>query len=353
VTTMQQAYRGGSVVATGSYRVRVDGERLVMLDPVSGGLTATLPVATWLRCGPCRVTLINISGTYSVAIKLADGSTSPSGIATVGAGKVVECHLSDNSTSNGVWICRDIGTADAGSALSADRFPMELELTSSTTSSVTLRTMCIAKYPQWNRLTKAAVVLTIGEEGASSQPTIGSRSTSLPAISSGYFVTGSTLLIVNHGIVTGAGGNGGRGGGGLLSAAGSPGGDALRLYVDTVVLNHGTIQGGGGGGGGGGASGSSGGGGGGGGAGYVSGTGGLGYYGGSAGGSGMVSAGGAGGSPAGSATAGGSGGAPGTAGTAATSAGGAAGYCTMSQTGESVTVNNLGAGSTAGSAGTF
>jgi hypothetical protein len=86
---------------------------------------------------------------------------------------------------------------------------------------------------------------------------IGSASTANAALTSGPFGSGSDIVINNNGIVAGRGGNGGEHRGSALSADcsrmnGLPGGTAVELTVNGIVLNNnGTIGGGGGGGGGG------------------------------------------------------------------------------------------------------
>src|SRR5262249_5069327 len=86
---------------------------------------------------------------------------------------------------------------------------------------------------------------------------IGSTSTSTPALDTGSFPAGSTLNLVNNGVITGRGGPGGTGGSVTSittcssGLAGGVGGPALQLRIATVVTNNGSIWGGGGGGGGG------------------------------------------------------------------------------------------------------
>lgn len=345
---MLEEYRGSSAIVVPDCALKVDGPRYNALDPAGAGTTVTLPDARWLRRGACRYVLVNLSATDAVAIKLADGSTNPAGTTSVAVGKRVDCHLIDNSTANGVWLCRArANSVSRGTVLDADRFPMEFEITASTTALPSLRKMAVAKYPDWDQLRSASIRLTIA-----SGVVVGSESNGVDAITTSYFFGSPTLLLINSGIITGAGGAGGRGGGGLLSEAGQAGGNALRTYMPTVVFNYGTIQGGGGGGGGGGASGGNGGGGGGGGGGYRGGVGGPAFLGGVSGSPGNGLAGGAGGSAATGAMAGGAGGAPGVAGTASTSAGGAAGTPTLAWTGGG-SVTYAVAGTVNGTGGTF
>jgi hypothetical protein len=151
---------------------------------------------------------------------------------------------------------------------------------------------------------------------------IGSASTSQPAFDTGVFPSGSSLSLINNGMIVGAGGSGGKGAVCGWSPApatvGGAGGTALRAQTALSVTNNASVWGGGGGGGGGcgGSTSNKAGNGGGGGAGQIEGPGGLpGDATGSPGGAGTLAAGGSGGTSA-SGGAGGAGGGPGLAGTA-------------------------------------
>lgn len=76
--------------------------------------------------------------------------------------------------------------------------------------------------------------------------TIGSASTSLPALKTGIFPFNSQIIIINAGDILGAGGLGK-----AAQEAGLPGGPALSLETPVSITNTGHIFGGGGGGGGG------------------------------------------------------------------------------------------------------
>lgn len=83
---------------------------------------------------------------------------------------------------------------------------------------------------------------------------IGSTSTSNPALTTGPFATGSNIIVNNDGTIAGKGGDGGDQSGHNLTscpnADGKQGGNALDLACDGIVFNNnGTIGGGGGGGG--------------------------------------------------------------------------------------------------------
>ena len=80
---------------------------------------------------------------------------------------------------------------------------------------------------------------------------IGSSSTANPALDTGTFFTGSTISIINNGVISGRGGNGGNGGICFQDSAGGSGGNGgpgLRVQHATTITNNNTIQGGGGGG---------------------------------------------------------------------------------------------------------
>jgi hypothetical protein len=85
--------------------------------------------------------------------------------------------------------------------------------------------------------------------------TIGSSNTGQPALTTGPFASGSSITINNNGTIAGAGGNGGstlgdNGSGSCPNINGLPGGNALDLACQGVIINNtGTIGGGGGGGG--------------------------------------------------------------------------------------------------------
>jgi hypothetical protein len=131
------------------------------------------------------------------------------------------------------------------------KFPVAVAITSST-NNLNL----------WNYLV-ANGHATAGTPGSwivsiASNVTIGSSSTSSPALDIGAFPSGSSLQLINYGTIVGAGGDGGRGGGGnnfctgiIPPTPGAPGGAALRTLVPVSITNFGRIWAGGGGGGGG------------------------------------------------------------------------------------------------------
>lgn len=100
-----------------------------------------------------------------------------------------------------------------------------------------------------------ALVITIA-----SGCVISSSSTGSPALTTGSIASGVPLRIINNGTIVGRGGDGGHGDntrhssdGGSAPAAGSAGGDALKIEsaCPITIVNSGFIYGGGGGGGGG------------------------------------------------------------------------------------------------------
>ncbi len=155
------------------------------------------------------------------------------------------------------------------------------QVLSSGVNNYNMKTAAIAA--GWDQLLPLQMTVTVNNGVV-----IGSTTTSAPAFDSGLgFPVGTTLYLVNNGIITGKGGNGGGGaihnygnGNDPRGYPGEAGGTALRAQHPLSATNNGTIQGGGGGGGGGnrsitfdGQTFDSGGGGGGGGAGHTVGTG--------------------------------------------------------------------------------
>lgn len=102
----------------------------------------------------------------------------------------------------------------------------------------------------WNQTTKLIATITIN-----AGIYIYSTATGTYAFDTGStFPVGTTLALINNGIILGRGGDGGRGAGwasGGVSVAGSAAGPAFIARQAISVTNNGTIAGGGGGGGGG------------------------------------------------------------------------------------------------------
>lgn len=303
------------------------GSRLLIYS-ATAGLSVRLQRATYLREGAAVYTIYN-NGANTFTVTDFGGNT----IQSVTAGAIREFHLLDNSTSNGTWVAGSSYSATAGTALTIGRVPMTLTIAAST-SNVNLRTLA-------NREGYAGDVPLALTVEVKNNINITSINRNQPSMQTGTFFPGTTIQLVNRGLIQGAGGAGGQGG--LFGSPGVPGvagGTAIYAQNSIVVVNLGTIAGGGGGGGGGGSLNISlgGGGGGGGGQGDAPGGGGAGSAGGSAGQAapGIFGFGGAGGSAGGGR--GGDGGPWGSAGSAGTTpggggaggAGGAAGYSLQS-----------------------
>lgn len=344
-TVAEEVY-GNAIEATGissTYRLRLpclaNGARLYDLSSTVA-IDVLLPSADFLPVGSHLYAVAN-KGSFTLTIKCADASTT---VCTVPAGYIVLLHLVDDSTSNGTWRYESIATVSRGSTLPAGRIPMTLRLLNNSSTSVVLRDLADAEgytgdYPLALRV----------EVGTGTDPVIrGSEARSRAAITTGRFYAGTTILILQRGVLTGAGGNGGAGGtaGSGAGGPGQSGGTAFDAVHDCRVINFGTISGGGGGGGGGAGATSATGGGGGGGSGQRPGFGGSGGSTAAANGSnGAAQAGGAGGAGQTGASTGGAGGGPGTAGTNGSGTngglGGAAGY-SLRATGCTITLTNLG-----------
>ena len=312
--TAIEAWYGGSATETISadYRMRVEF-RLLDVAATTSGLKVKLPRGDLVPAGVQYV--VSNRGANDVLVVRHDGAT----VANCPAGQVVCCLCTSSATTAGEWIVFSYASVQRGSAITLGREPWHLALYSGAEGSLNLRYELDRIGYQGTKPVSLVVSIGAGVERGIFTP-------SAPAVDSGPFPAGSTILLVNGGTIAGAGGNGGIGGGSGAfpdpAEAGGSGGIGLRLWVNTSIVNYGHIQGGGGGGGGGTGSASQEGGGGGGG--YVPGMGGgvRGLGGGSPGIPGRLQAGGGGGTGAND---GGSGGSPGTAGAAGGGSGGAGG----------------------------
>lgn len=105
----------------------------------------------------------------------------------------------------------------------------------------------------YDGLTPAAITVTIGSPQQSCVIGANIGAENETALDTGDWPAGSTLLLLNWGVITGMGGDGGRGGDvppGLLAQPGGNGTTGLRCRIPTAIVNYGRIAGGGGGGGG-------------------------------------------------------------------------------------------------------
>lgn len=296
-----------------------------------------LPDARILPTGPGVYTVLNV-GLATLTVKASDGSTT---VATINSGNGCELCLESNATANGTWHATTFTTVSVGTGLTNDRTPYRLDITKSGTTTLNLRT-------QLDRLGYAGdEPVALWVEIANGVFRGGQQGT--PAIDTGVFYPGSTILVVNRGFISGHGGTGGTGGtsGSGAGQAGGNGGDALVARHSCTIVNHATFAGGGGGGGGGTGDPGDGGGGGGGGAGAPPGAGGTATTNGTAGAAGSQLGSGAGGAGGPGASAGGAGGALGANGTAGSGgsggAAGTAGYCLRAiGTGVTITVQRTG-----------
>jgi hypothetical protein len=310
---------GDFTLSSGTVRIGLPhsegGRQLYVVRPSAGGCTVTLPVAVFLP-KPSAYVVVNL-GSQSIDVVLSILGTT---VVTIPAGQQAELFLLNDAFPWGTWQAR-LATVTAGTLL-AERTPVYLEIGAGAFGPVDLRKMAI-------------------EQGATSESSpysvqcrirsgalIGSESTSSPALMTGDWPTGSTLLLIieDGGIVSGKGGDGGIGGNlipgpGTTATNGGNGGPALMTTMATTIVNRGTIQGGGGGGGGAAANGGIGGGGGGSGAGWTRSPGGRGGFGGNSGGDGTVTSGGFGGAGPSAGFGGGNGGFPGLSGLSPASGG--------------------------------
>lgn len=246
---------------------RKGGCRMFSIEPTVASLNAVLPDARSIgRTGSGIYTVYN-TGAHTLTIKASDGTTT---VGTVLAGRIVELSLIADDTANGEWLVESYATVGVGTTMTVARQPFRLDIVNSGTRTLNLRAQC----DRLGYTGEDALALYVEiAEGV----TRGSPGGSLQAIDTGTFAAGTTILLVNRGIVTGHGGNGGQGGTAASGAgvAGGTGGDALVARHDISIVNYGTFAGGGGGGGGGQGDAADGGGGGGGGAGSIPGRGGA------------------------------------------------------------------------------
>lgn len=308
-----------------------------------------LPACGYSRPGE-HITVWNNNATHSILVVDRGLGTL---VTTIAPQNVVTFYLKE-ATSVGVWALRTYGASAASASLSMDRVPLDHHITTDVVD-FDLREYWDAH--GYDGVTPAALRVWMATE--SYNYIAGASTTSEVAFDSGEWPTGTTLLLFNHGVISGKGGAGGRGGDvppGLLAGVGQPAGDAMKLRVDTALVNYGTIQGGGGGGGGGIEVNGAAGGGGGGGAGHTHSAGGLAGL----GGGGLPGASGSlygFGSPGGGGMSGGFGGPPGlggnqaSGGTSLGAAGGAAGRSILSLTG--ITLTKLRTGTITGAEATF
>jgi hypothetical protein len=297
--------------------------RLHIVRPSASGRSVLLPDATILPRGVSggepAWTVINLG---TEAMDIEDSASSVVG--TIDVDEAALIFLLDGSTAAGSWlVVIRTGAVESGS-IPNDHIEIVLALQSGINRNI--RTLCDQQ--GYDGVTPVRVSATLEVPSGATSAVIGSVSTSTPALATGTFPAGSSVLLtVGAGAyICGRGGNGAIGTTGTGSN-GFPGGLALELSVDTTLVNYGKIQGGGGGGGSGDAVGVNAGPGGGGGAGYVQSIGGTsgGFF--SGGNGGVDSPGYAGGTLTGGTLAGygGVGGSPGGAGGAPSGTGGTGG----------------------------
>lgn len=349
MTTAIEAYYGGSatVVFSADYRMRAS-VRFYDLDPDADGLKAKLPRADLLALGTI-IHVYNRSESRSFQIADSDGTN----IVNAPLGTLTELWLVDQGTQVGTWVFKShaAGNVERGVPLTVGRQPWRLDIPSGVTGYDMRYTLDGLGY---DGLSPVAIIAEMAADVVRGSPRL-----EWPAVDTGYFPTGSTLLFVQRGILSGRGGAGGEGQalGGFPDPPGDgvDGGAAFRTTMDTGLVNYGTIQGGGGGGGGATSSSTVGGGAGGGGGGYLPGEPGqphaTGGGGATAGLPGRLQAGGGGGTGA---NTGGAGGSPGTAGSTGGGSGGAGGAAGDSiQSLSTITVTKIRTGTIVGPETTF
>lgn len=240
---------GGSLAAeiTDTYQLPLPSgiqgaTRLVELNPSAGPQIVLLPFGGYSRPGE-HLVVWNSNSTHHVSV-LDQGL---SVVANILPGEVAKFFLRDNSIGSGSWAV-SIQNGAAGQSLTFDRVPIEHTVTSDTTD-FNLRSY-LNKHG-YDGSKPAALRVTLGTP--SYQYVMGASTVDGYGFDTGEWPAGTTLLLVNHALVSGRGGDGGPGGPKnqlvlLDSLNGGPAGDGMALRVDTWLVNYRTIQGGGGGG---------------------------------------------------------------------------------------------------------
>lgn len=346
--TPETEYFGGAINLGNATTTRLPhpsgwgGARLIYCEPDGAGMELVTPVVRFtlhgevLQAGgrPCYVVVNNGTGPVNLF------NSNLQSLFTIPAGQVARLFLirSELDQPEGSWAWTFKNTVVSQST--AQRQFYSIRMTASTSTPVNVLDQ--TKRLGYNLLQPAFVLVSLVSA------TIGSNDSTVPAIDTDVFPTGSAVFfeIDENSHIIGRGGNGGRGRTptpGLLSSPGDDGGAALRLRTNSTILSYGSIRGGGGGGGGGGGSTSSvGAGGGGGGAGFANSLGGQGGgSGGNSGGSGTLAPGAGGTSPVGNGGNGGTFGGSGQAGVSG-SPGGAGGAAIEFTVGTNVQFLNAG-----------
>jgi hypothetical protein len=241
---------GDSVYAEigADYRLRLpygaNGARLYVLVPDKPGLSAKLQKATLLQTG--GIPQYEVINRGFDALDVVDYEDNV--VAALSPGDWGTFALQSNGSEAGGWLGTVRGSA-ANTAITMGRQIVNLAYGNEGRTNIDL--LHDAQEAGYDISLPSLVTVFVVDECV-----VGSADTSIAALSSNIWPAGSALrLYVGAGArIVGKGGEGGRGGDatpGLLAQNGEDGGDALRLAVDTVLLNYGKIQGGGGGGGGG------------------------------------------------------------------------------------------------------
>lgn len=225
---------------------RIPGSsRFYRADP-SALSVAFLPRANLMPNGE-SVVLYNANGANSIV--LLDQNSVP--VSTTPPNHVSICYQTSGATAAGTWVVIDYPAVEGGSH-PMGRVLLDCTITTDT-DDFNLRDYHVAR--GWDGVTPAALRVWVGSPDrhylmGNSGNTDSARDT---GFETGAWPSGSSLLLFNYGTISGRGGVGGRGGDvppGLLSQVGGVGTNGMRVRVNTVLCNYGTIQGGGGGGGG-------------------------------------------------------------------------------------------------------
>ena len=253
MATALDEMRGGSThvsLTSANYNCRLDtgegGCRLYVVETLTPGCTFTLPDPDFVRPGAQpNFTVIN-KGPEILAIRNNAGVV----INSLFPNNAYEIRIITQGTDT--WWLQAF-TVSSGTPLNPNRIPYELEYTASTNQTFVFQQHLANRYGYTRSEGPVALIATI-RGGV----VIGAANAQNPAIWTGFYPSGSTLLLIVEpgACITGAGGDGGNGAYGFVGVGGDanpggPGGPAVYVSVNTNIVNAGTIQGGGGGGGGG------------------------------------------------------------------------------------------------------
>jgi len=241
--------RGGSVDVTlyvsTVYMARLPhgpgGVRLYVVRPMVVGSSFRMPHPDHCNVGADPVCVVVNKGTQPISMTTRGGTF----ITSLAAGFAVECYLGVVGVD--LWYLSGPFVVGSNNALNAFRKPFDIVYTSSSSTVTRVRNDIARQYGYVSADGPVAVNVRI-----KTNVVLGGGTPTSASFSTGSWPAGSTMAITleDGAFIAGAGGAGGRGmdaaGNGMTT--GGNGGLAMDVRVNTLLINHGTIQGGGGGG---------------------------------------------------------------------------------------------------------